>query len=315
MSLFTEDEIGQVQACLARKIELNEDDWEALRQVAPQQLPHAMAFLPLYLRNRDLYDKLAQNSRVKRYGPIAFFPETIDTLLGDGEPTLNPRIAQSENRGLIYLWDLPQGKRIIKPLQNTRENRVAEIASELIVSPKQYATIDGFLTEEFLEGVLFPNLPAEKQGEESMYNLGRRMAQVLKALHGRNICYNDTTLSDDMGKSHLVVPSEGLARLLDFGAAIDLSNHPDLSDEEVFLYARTLPSVNVKVAMGMRMGRQKEVFEELVSEYRPQLKQLGKEEILARDEQFVREGLWVASMRMPCAGLNAFGRGFAEAYS
>lgn len=314
MSSFTEEEIEEAQACLAKKIKLSEEEWDVLRRVASDEPDHARAFLPLYVRNNSLYRKIASNSQVEQYGHFVFFPETMEDLLRKTEPKITPRVIGSDNRGWISLWELPKGKRIIKPVQNQKENRVANIVSDLEIGPKQYSTIDYFLTEEFLEGVDFPNLPIERQGQEEMYGLGVRVAQMLKALHGKNVYYNDTTLTDDMGKSHLVILIGGKAKLLDFGAAIDLSDHPNLTDEEVYLYARTLPSINAKIHMATRAGKQREVFEELVEEFCPKIRSLAKDEILARDLQFIREGLWAAGMRMPSEGLRAFHQGFQETY-
>ena len=90
-------------------------------------------------------------------------------------------------------------------------------------------------------------LRGDKTSSDNMYQLGRRMGEILSKLHSRDILYNDVTWTDDMGKSHLIIPETTPAILIDYGVALRLNNHPNLTDEEVFNYARTLPGVNFTV--------------------------------------------------------------------
>ena len=112
------------------------------------------------------------------------------------------------------------------------------------IGPKQYVSLDGFLTEQFVEGELFSRLRGDRTSSDNIYNIGRRMGEILSRLHSRDIYYNDTILTDDLGRSHVIVPEASPAFLFDYGVALRLNGHPNFTDEEVSMiksFSKILP--------------------------------------------------------------------------
>ncbi len=193
---------------------------------------------------------------------------------------------------------------------------VAKIADEEEIGPKQYSTIDGFLTEQFIEGEFFSGLRESKTSSDNMYKLGRRVGEILSKLHSREVYYNDTILTDDFGRSHLIVPENSPAKLFDYGVALNLDRHPNLSDEEVFNYARTFPMVNASLegliySQGQLTQQQ---FDAVVRDFRNEVTGLTKEQIMTRDIDFIGEGITFATFRLGSHIAEPFSRGFKETY-
>ena len=204
----------------------------------------------------------------------------------------------------------PTKKVVVKPTQNSREREVAQITGELGIGPKQYTSIDGFLTEQFVEGELFSRLRGDRTSADKVYPLGRRMGEILSKLHSREIYYNDTILTDDFGRSHVIVPETSPPILIDYGVALNLDRHPNFTDEEVYNFARTLPMVR----MFLEMPPSKERVQSLVQEFRPKLQIAPKEQIIARDIDFINEGLAFATYRLGNHIVKPFLKGFNESY-
>jgi len=310
-TMYSTQELQEIQLMIERKRSLTREQFDILiREFGDKEIHTSLhPFVELYVTNPDLYRKITEDERVETYSLFGFFPETFDLVYGS---EVSPGVAYVGNdRDNVVVIQHPTKKVVIYPTQNSREYEIAQIASDLGVGPKQYQTLDGFLTEEFVEGDFFPMLKEDRTSSEDMYQIGRRAGEILLKLHGRDIFYNDIILSDDFRRSHLIVPEASPAVLIDYAVAIKLDRHPNLSDEEVFNFSRTLPGVN----MFLGMQPSQEQVQALVQEYRPEILITKKEEIMARDVDVVNEGLTFASFRLGNHIVEPFARGFRETYS
>jgi len=309
--MYTEQELAMIREVISRKNSYSPEQLRILKEKysTDKSVKYLGCLLPLYVLERDLYEKVATDPKVQQYAHLAFFPEIFPLVYAS--ETL-PRIGKLQgNRGHIWLVDHPEKRRVIKPFQNSREGEVAQIVSDLEVGPTQYPSIDGFLTEECIEGELFSQLSKERQSSEHMYTLGERMGEILRLLHSRNIYYNDTILTDDFGRSHVFVPKDRPALLFDYGVALRLDHYPDVSDEEVWNYARTFPRVNLMIELG---GMDEEKMMELIIESRISFTRVSKEEIMDRDNDFIQEGLIFAALRFGEDIITPFQNGFSKRY-
>src|SRR3989338_1997693 len=271
----------------------------------PPHLGNAILFA---VTNSDLYQKLLGDKRTKEFGLFGFFPESFPLVYGS---ETSPRLeVGSGNRGYTFLFRHPVKNLVIKPVQSSRESEIADITSGLGVGPKQYETLECFLTEELLQGKLFSQLRNSETTPEKMYELGRRVATILNMLHSREIFYNDITLTDDMGRSHLMVAGPD-AKLFDYGVALRLNNHPNLSDEEVFNYAQTLPGVNFSLGLDSSPDK----INNLIQRFRPEVQNSTKQDIMMRDLELTLEGLQFATFRLGGHIFEHFRKGFSEVYN
>ncbi len=305
--MYTEEEVREIQEMFTGKRALSRSEIDALRrEFGNKEMPgYLYPVAGLFATNPDLYEKVSGDEVFRRYSCFGLFPETLGMAYGsETSPTLS---IASGNRGVVGIIAHPSKKIVIKPLQNSREHEVAQIAADLGVGPMQYQTLDGFLTEQFVEGGLFSSLRGDKLSQERMYQLGRRTGDILAKLHQRSIFYNDTILTDDFGRSHLIVPESSPAVLFDYGVALKL-DRSELSDEEVFNFARTYPMVNM--LLGARPSE--EQIEAVVQKYRPIVQNLGKDEIMSRDSDYITEGVMFAGARFGKDVSKPFMKGYKE---
>lgn len=308
--MYTEEEVKEVREILSGKLKLSDQQISVVRaELEGTQIPDFLnPFLALVATNPGLYRKISDDQRARQYSMFGFFPASFELVYGN---ETSPHISfAGGNRGIVAIIKHPCNNIVIKPIQNSRENEVAQIADEIEVGPKQYPTLASYLTEQYVEGELFSKLRENKTTKDKMYALGRRLGEIFKKLHSKEIYYNDAILTDDFGRSHLIVPETLQAILFDYGVAIKLDNHPNLSDEEVFNYARTFPVEN----MFLSLTPTKEKIDALVQSYRPKIKRLTKEQIMARDLGFIDEGLKFGSIRLGRHIVEPFLRGFKGIY-
>ena len=307
---YTNEEITQVRDAISGRFQLTPEQIRQGKELfaatePPQHLGNAIVFA---VTNSDLYQKLLADERAKEFGLYGFFPESFPLVYGsETSPSLE---VGSGNRGYTFLFRHPVKNLVIKPVQSSRESEIADIAAELGVGPMQYTTLDGFLTEEFLQGKPFSQLRDSETTPKKMYELGRKAAIILNKLHSREIFYNDTTLTDDMGRSHLMV-AEPNPKLFDYGVALRLNNHPNLTDEEVFNYTQTLPGINFSLAF----DRSPDKINTLIMRFRPQVVGLSKQDIMMRDLELILEGLHFATFRLGGHIFEPFKKGFSEVYN
>ena len=119
-----------------------------------------------------------------------------------------------------------------------------------------------------------------------MRAVGLQLGGMLRRLHDAGIYYNDATLADPQGRSHLIVDDEGRCVLIDFGVSLLVNHHPDYSREEVHNFARTLPMY--RVMAGMAEGRSE--MDQFLVEYGRRMAEVTPADIMARDLKFAQQG-------------------------
>ncbi len=269
---------------------------------------HLGPFQGLRSSEAELYGKLAQDPLIETYSVYGFFPDVHKRIYTE---CARPAITMGGRaRGLVAMLEFEDGGLVVKPLQSHREAEIAAIAGEAGAGPMQYPSLPGYLTEERLAGAFFTEMAPEDVGDDSMYRTGTELGGILGRLHQRRIYYNDATLSDPSGRSHLIVEPGGGCRLIDFGVSILLDRHPLLDSEDVYNFVRTLPMYRVL----KRMGLDGADMDRFLEDYSQKLGQTSPEEIMSQDLRFAEEGLKMAARRMGRKIVEPFTRGFREAY-
>lgn len=264
-----------------------------------------------------LYHKLAEDPLILTFSCYALFPGIYERIYCQGQrPQIN---LEGRTRGRVALFRFESGEGlVVKPLQSRREASIARLASEVAVGPGQLPSIEGFLVEELVPGVFFTDLTTDSLNEEFMHLVGRRLGKMIRDLHNSAIYYNDATISDPDGRSHLIVdcgaqpPTEQApdCRLIDFGVSVLLDNFPHLEPEEVFNLVRTTPEFRLL----SRMGIQGNELMEFLAQYRQRLTGTSAEEILSRDLRFFEEGLNQAARQMGNGIVPPVRAGFSDGY-
>ena len=300
-----------------------------------------------------LFDKLASDRLLQTYSIYGLFPGPYQRIYRNRERPQLTFDGRTRGRVAIFRFRGPSDNQglVVKPLQSRREGAIAQLAGAAQVGPTQYPSLAGFITEEFIPGVFFTDLATKRIADAGndtdtdtdaiMYRIGRNLGGMLARLHRQQIYYNDATLSDPAGRSHLIVPPNWAAnaggnappvgnvgsdisqsdagnagndnaeygcRLIDFGVSLRLDNHPRLEPEEVYNFVRTLPEFRLFSGMGLggpELGR-------FLEQYRQRLAGVSKEAILNRDLRFVDEGLRLAARRLGASIQPPFRAGFGE---
>jgi|GEM_PF-3870262 len=216
--------------------------------------------------------------------------------------TEKPKISllQAGARGICFKIDTLDSSHVIKPLESLAEKDISSKASTLGIGPKQFKTKDGYIHEEFIKGTPLLQIDKEKCTPDFMDNLGQKFAQALKKLHENDILVNDQILTDDFGKSHMIIDEKGEVRFIDFGASIDLSNFPNISDEAVMSLIRTDPFMSFR--MYSMEDSSKEEQKQLIEGYRKNILsqvKTKKDLIQTKDIQLLNEGLSFLRERLP----------------
>ena len=264
-----------------------------------------------------MFRKLGADPLVADYSCYGFFPTIYSRIYQQGE---RPQVwFDGRTRGRVALFRFPNGEGIVvKPLQSRREDEIARRAGESGVGPQQFESLKGFLVEELVDGRSFTALPSSVLRDDLVHLLGTRLGSMLSALHRADICYNDATISDPDGRSHLLVQVQAGdqsgqlldCKLIDFGVSVLFDKFPDLEMEEVFNLVRTTPEYRLASRLGIggsELGR-------FLAQYRQRLSSASREEILARDLRITQEGLEQAAARMGADIVVPFQEGFDEAY-
>lgn len=195
-------------------------------------------------------------------------------------------------RGYGFKIETKNGLHVIKPLETLIEKDISKTAGELGVGPKQFATQEGFIHEEFIEGTPILKLKPEECTPEYMESIGQKFAKALKKLHEKNIIVNDQILTDDFGKSHMIIDKDGEVRFIDFGASIDITNFPAIPDEAVMSLMRTDPLMSFRI-YDLNNASEDEKKKEIDGYRENILSQFDtKEELIQwKDGQLLHEGL------------------------
>lgn len=279
--------------------------------------PHLSPFWGLAVESPSLFGKLSADSLLPLYSLYAFFPTMYERLYLEGQ---RPQIEfAGRTRGTVAVVRFGEGDGlVIKPEQSGSEEAIARMAGDVGVGPAQYPALEGYLVEELVTGAFFTSLPEGFLSDSFMYEVGRKLGGMLAALHARNIYYNDATISDPEGRSHLIVqlgdgesPGPDLAcRLIDFGVSVLLDDYPHLGLGDVYNLVRTTPEFRLLTRMGMR---EEEIGRFLV-QYRRTLAGISRDEILARDLRFTEEGLRQAAGQFGPDIVPPFREGFDAGY-
>ena len=322
---YTLAELDRIRGGISRLRYLNDDEYREIGQAVEAGAcpPHLAPFWSS--REFDgpsaigpvLFAKLASDRLLQRYTIYGFFPGLYERIYTRGQ---RPDVTfEGRTRGQVALFkfDNTDGL-VVKPLQSRREGTIAQIAGEAGAGPRQKESLEGFLVEELVSGPFFTELSSESLEDSDFFAIGKRLGEILAKLHSLQIYYNDATLSDPEGRSHLLlpqsVPTDGNStpecRLIDFGVSVLLDNYPDLEPEEVYNLVRTTPEFRILSRMGIagaELGR-------FLSQYRRQLPSVSKEEILSRDLRFAEQGVQQAARFMGPRIVGPLWEGFQAGY-
>ena len=283
---------------------------DAMRPAPGMPVPdHMPPFWKLSDLEMPLFLRLTSDPTVKVLSRYAFFPEVFDRLRsGHDIPKLE---FSGRARGMVATLTFNDKTIVIKPLQSAREGEIAHIAGELEIGPAQLPTLPGYLTEEFVSGTFFTELPQERLTDDVLGDLGFQVGGMLRRLHQADIYYNDVTFSDPRGRSHILVALNGSCRLIDFGISLNLDQHPDLSRDEVHNFVRTLPMYRVFRSM----AEDESHVDRFLADYAEKLAASPKSEITSRDLLFAQQGLKMAARQMGDKIIDPVKDGFVRGYS
>ena len=266
----------------------------------------------------DLFSRVSEDPWVVTLAQYAFFPPVLEWR-EQGRPI--PRIHMTgRTRGPVAVLrpnDEATGEAVvIKPFQNTREDEIAAVAAGVNAGPAQFPSLPGYLAERFAEGVFFTDLPPERRdpstssGQATLRAVGLALGGMLRRLHDAGVYYNDATLADPEGRSHLIVDDDNRCTLIDFGVSLLVSRHPDYTREEVHNFVRTLPMYRIMAGMAENRAE----MDDFLAQYARQMAQATPEDIMARDLKFAQQGLSIAARRMGEGIIAPMREGFLEGY-
>ncbi len=314
--IYTPTELETIHACIGELPNWAGTDWpeRATAAVSDGRCPSRLFLLwPLSESQPALFDKLLHDPLVESHSIYGLFPGLYEWVYGNGPP---PQVSwEGRTRGRVGIFQKDNAGLVVKPLQNRREDEIAAIAGGLGVGPQQLPSLPGFLTEEYAPGAFFTDLPPQLLTGDFLRSLGVRLGRMLRSLHRTGIYYNDATLSDPDGRSHLLVTEDGQATLIDFGVSVLLDNHPQLSLprlslEEVYNVARTDPNFQLFARLGVSQAD----MTAFLRQYRQTLAAAAPRDIMARDLTFFQQGLRQASAKMGDHIAAPMEQGFNEGY-
>ena len=255
-----------------------------------------------------LFSRVSEDRWVMALAQYAFFPPVLQWRR-EGRAVPGMSIA-GRTRGPAAILRSGDDAIVIKPFQNSREDEIAAVAASVNVGPEQFPSLPGYLTERFAEGVFFTDLPLERRDHDTMRSVGLALGGMLRRLHHAGVYYNDATLADPQGRSHLIVAENGDCTLIDFGVSLLVGRHPDYTREEVHNFVRTLPMY--RVMAGMADSRAE--MDEFLAQYARSMAEASPADIMARDLKFAQQGLSIAASRMGQDIIAPIREGFIEAY-
>ena len=264
---------------------------------------------PLAEADGALWRLLIEDARIERFSVYGMFPAAYALVYGPDSPAASIRY-DGRTRGRVAIISSGTTAVVIKPWQSSREGEIAAAAGELGVGPAQLPSIAGFISEEYVDGRFLTDLPAEDATDERMRSVGTALADALSRLHSAGICYNDATISDPEGRSHIILRPDGEIRLIDFGVALLLDNHPEgLTFEDAWNAARTDPMF--RLFRQMTGGDDGESLRGFVADYGRRLAGQTPAEIQSRDWRIAEEGAAIMAARYGPVAADALREGFA----
>ena len=291
---YSEEQLSSIRRVIAELPLLTHDDI-SVRDSAVEggQCPVRLWPLwPLAHREDELWRSLTEDERIARFSVYGLFPASYDLVYGDGASDVDVRY-DGRSRGRVAIISGRRGGEsveiVIKPCQSPGETEIAAIAGDLEVGPRQFSSIPGFLTEEFVNGPFLTDLKGEEVSPERMRSIGQRLGAALSKLHAAGICYNDATVSDPDGRSHTILLPDGDIRIIDFGVALLLRDHPEnLTFHDAYNAARTDPMF--RLFRQMTSDAESDALGRLVADYGRRLSRQFADQIQARDWRIAEEG-------------------------
>ena len=265
----------------------------------------------------ELWDLLVADPVIPRFAVYGLFPAAYDLVYGGEAVGVDVRY-DGRTRGRVAILTGRLGAQaigmVIKPCQSPGEAEIARIAGDLELGPRQLPSIRGFLTEEFVRGPFLTDLSPDEASPERMHSIGYELGTVLSRLHAAGICYNDATVSDPDARSHTILRSEGGIRLIDFGVALLLRDHPaNLTFHDAYNAARTDPMF--RVFRQMASDADADAFGRFVNDYGRRLTQQSVSEIQSRDWRIAEEGASIFAARYGSPAADALRAGISAAKS
>ena len=256
----------------------------------------------------ELFVRLSTDPWVEALSHYTFFPPVLQWR--EEERRIPELRMTGRTRGPVAVLRSGDRHLAIKPFQNSREDEIARIAASVGAGPAQFPSLPGYLAEQFAEDTFFTDLPPERRDSATMRSVGLQLGGMLRRLHQAGIYYNDATLADPEGRSHLIVDGDGRCTLIDFGVSLLLDRHPEYSREEVHNFTRTLPMY--RIFAGMADNRTE--LDDFLREYGRQMAQARPGDIMARDLKFAQQGLSIAAQRLGQDIIAPLRDGFLESY-
>lgn len=251
---------------------------------------------PLERTHRQLWRLLIEDDLIERFSVYGLFPAAYPLVYGPDAQHTTIRYDGRTRGRVAIINDGESAGVVIKPCQSSGEAEIAAIAGDLGLGPAQLAGIAGFISEDYVVGRFFTDLPAEEATQERMRLVGTALANALRRLHSAGICYNDTTISDPEGRSHIILRPDGEIRLIDFGVSLLLDNHPEgLTFEDAWNAARTDPMF--RLFRQMTSGGDDTALARFVADYGRRLAVQTPAQIQSRDWRIAEEGASMVAAR------------------
>ena len=271
---------------------------------------------PLACQGDELWELLTGDPSIPRFSVYGLFPASYDLVYGADAGDLDVRYDGRTRGRVAMIRGHIQGEAVgvvIKPCQSPGEADIAEIAGQLELGPRQLPSIDGFLTEEFAHGPFLTDLSPEDATAERMHNIGHQLGKALSRLHAAGVCYNDATIADPEGRSHIILSIGGVL-LIDFGVALLLRDHPtDLTFHDAYNAARTDPMF--RLFRQMASGPDPDTLGRFIRDYGRRLAQQSVEDIQSRDWRIAHEGISVIAIRYGSLAADALRAGISAGKS
>ena len=306
---YTDDEVALLQDHISGLQHWDETTWSQNSDSINNRgyNNHLIPFYPIQERDPTLFSKLQQDPQVEIYSIYSFFPKTYKLVYSSEPPSIN---FKGRSRGQVAILHHKSGSLVIKPYQSKQEPYIADTVGNLGLGPQQSKSIGGFLTESFLSDPFLTDLPKSSITADLASNIGANLGRLLLDLHMEKIVYNDTTVSDPNGRSHLLISKDASCRLIDFGVSVCLDSIESLNLEEVYNLARTTPMF--RLFSGISDGPA-EVARFLYA-YKRELSRTTAESIMERDVKFVEQGIEILGGRIGDWIVAPFLSGFFGSY-
>ena len=272
---------------------------------------------PLAGQDAALWKLLVDDKRVERFSVYGLFPASYDLVYGPESVDIDIRYDGRTRGRVAIITGRLRGQAVdvvIKPCQSPGESEIAKIAGDLGLGPRQLPSIDGFLTEEFVPGPFLTDLKPDEASAERMHVIGYELGAALSRLHAAGICYNDATVSDPYGRSHIILASGGGIRIIDFGVALLLRDHPaNLTFHDAYNAARTDPMF--RLFRQMTSHGDSDALARFISDYGRRLAQQSVDEIQSRDWRMAEEGASIVAGMYGVAAADTLRAGIAAGKS